>query len=86
MARKTLKGTIVSNKMAKTVVVRVGRKFSHPQYHKVVEKHQKYLAHAEKEHQVGEAVAIVECRPLSKRKRWRVVEEGKQTKSAKRKV
>lgn len=75
MSKKRLKGTIVSNKMNKTVVVRARRKFSHPLYHKVLEKHKKFLAHSERERQVGEVVTIEECRPLSKRKRWMVVEK-----------
>jgi small subunit ribosomal protein S17 len=76
LPKKKLVGKIVSTKMEKTVVVRVSRKYSHPRYHKVVEAHKKYLAHTEGGYQVGDQVTIVESKPISKRKRWKVVEEG----------
>jgi small subunit ribosomal protein S17 len=73
--RKTRVGTVVSDKMNKTVVVRVERRYSHPLYGKQVTRSKKYHAHDENnEYQVGDVVRIMETRPLSKLKRWRVVE------------
>ncbi len=74
-SRKVKKGIVVSNKMQKTVVVKVNRTFQHPQYGKVVTRSKKYYAHYENETplQVGDEVQIMETRPLSKLKRWRVV-------------
>ena len=77
MPKRRLKGKIVSVKMEKTVVVRVGRRYAHPRYRKVVEDHKKYYAHSDQKHVVGEEVTIEECRPLSKLKRWKVVETSK---------
>jgi small subunit ribosomal protein S17 len=72
--RKVQKGTVVSNKMQKTVVVKVERTFRHPKYGKVVTRAKKFYAHHESiPLQVGDEVQIVETRPLSKLKRWRVV-------------
>jgi small subunit ribosomal protein S17 len=75
MPKKRLIGEVVSNKMQKTVVVRVERLKEHPKYRKKYKVHKKYLAHVnnEKEYKIGEKVIIEECRPLSKRKRWRVI-------------
>ena len=75
-SRKIREGVVVSNKMDKTVTVRVERTLTHPRFHKVVTRAKKYYAHAEnsKEIQEGKKVRIVETRPLSKMKRWRVVE------------
>lgn len=73
--RKVQKGTVVSNKMQKTVVVKVERTFRHPFYGKVVTRAKKYYAHNETPVQIGDKVKIVETRPLSKLKRWRVVAE-----------
>lgn len=71
--RKLRKGEVVSNRMQKTVVVKVERKFSHPRYGKVVKRAKKYYAHDESGSlQIGDMVSIVETRPLSKLKRWRV--------------
>ncbi len=68
-------GTVVSNKMDKTVTVRVERVMQHPLYRKVVRRSKKYMVHDENnECRVGDVVKIMETRPLSKRKRWRVVE------------
>ncbi|HUJ08764.1 MAG TPA: 30S ribosomal protein S17 [Verrucomicrobiae bacterium] len=68
-------GEVISNKMDKTIVVEVARRVRHPQYLKVVTKHKKFYAHDEKrEAGVGDRVRIVETRPLSKLKRWRLVE------------
>lgn len=73
--RKTRVGTVVSNKTDKTVTVMVERRFPHPLYGKGVRRTKKYHAHDEKnEYQTGDVVKIMETRPLSKTKRWRVVE------------
>jgi small subunit ribosomal protein S17 len=73
--RKTRTGTVVSDKMDKTVVVLVERRYAHPLYGKQVRRSKKYHAHDENnEYNVGDVVRIVETRPLSKLKRWRVVE------------
>ncbi|MCP4164633.1 MAG: 30S ribosomal protein S17 [Chloroflexi bacterium] len=73
--RKVLTGTVVSNKMDKTVVVRVERVHRHPLYGKVVRTHKKYHAHdADNACDEGDVVHIRESRPISKRKRWVVVE------------
>ncbi|CAX10083.1 30S ribosomal protein S17 [Chlamydia trachomatis] len=71
--RKTKIGVVVSSKMEKTVVVRVKRVYSHPQYAKVVRDSSKYYAHNELDVKEGDTVRIQETRPLSKTKRWRVV-------------
>ncbi len=66
-------GIVTSNKMDKTVVVRVERRVKHPLYGKYVTRHVKYKAHDETNScQIGDKVRIVETRPLSKDKRWRV--------------
>ena len=68
-------GTVVSNKMDKTVVVSVGRKKKHPLYHKVMSVTERYKAHDDDNGcKLGDVVRIQECRPLSKDKRWRVVQ------------
>ena len=68
-------GKVTSNKMQKTVVVTVDRQFIHRLYKRVVRRSKKFLAHDEKnECRVGDLVRIQETRPLSRRKRWRVVE------------
>ncbi|AAF39609.1 30S ribosomal protein S17 [Chlamydia muridarum str. Nigg] len=72
--RKTKIGVVVSSKMEKTVVVRVERVYSHPQYAKVVRDSSKYYAHNELDVKEGDTVRIQETRPLSKTKRWRVVD------------
>ncbi|HET7321467.1 MAG TPA: 30S ribosomal protein S17 [Longimicrobiaceae bacterium] len=73
--RKTRTGVVVSDKMDKTVVVRVERRYAHPLYGKQVTRSKKYHAHDEKnEFHPGDVVRIVETRPLSKLKRWRVAE------------
>lgn len=72
---KTLTGTVVSNKMEKTVVVRVERKFRHPVYHKVIIRSKKLKAHCEgKKPNEGDVVSIRETRPISKDKKFIVVE------------
>jgi small subunit ribosomal protein S17 len=73
--RKTRTGTVVSDKMDKTVVVKVERRLAHPLYGKQVTRTKKYHAHDEKnEYNIGDVVRISETRPLSKLKRWRVSE------------
>ncbi len=73
--KKERVGEVVSNKMAKTIVVRVERRFPHPRFRKVVTAFKKFYAHDEKsEARLGDKVRIQECRPLSKTKRWRLVE------------
>ncbi len=68
-------GEVVSTKMNKTIVVEVTRRRAHPVYHRVVSSGKKFYAHDEKEAaQVGDVVRIVECRPLSRLKRWRLAE------------
>ena len=74
-ARKTKIGKVVSNKMDKTIVVRIDTKFKHPLYNKIMNKTLKVKAHDEENNcKVGDKVRIMETRPLSKDKRWRVVE------------
>ena len=73
--RKELIGVVISNKMNKTVTVEVSRKMRHPKYQKVVERSNKYYAHDESNSlAVGQKVRMMETRPLSKLKRWRVIE------------
>ena len=73
--RKERIGEVISNKMTKTIVVRVERRFPHPRFKKVVTGYKKFYAHDEKaEAKVGDTVRIEETRPLSKLKRWRLVE------------
>ena len=77
-AQKTLVGEVVSNKMNKTIVVEVERRVPHPTFKKIVRTTSKFSAHDEKEEAViGDKVLIEETRPLSKLKRWRLVEVQK---------
>jgi len=72
--RKERVGEVTANRMAKTIVVRVERRFAHPRYKKVVTSYHKFYAHDEKgEAKPGDRVRIEETRPLSKTKRWRLV-------------
>jgi small subunit ribosomal protein S17 len=72
--RKERVGEVISNKMAKTIVVQIERRFPHARYKKVVTAYSKFYAHDEKaEAKVGDKVRIEETRPLSKLKRWRLV-------------
>ena len=72
--RKQRVGEVISNKMAKTIVVQVQRRFPHPRYKKVVTAYKKLYAHDEKgEAKVGDHVRIEETRPVSRLKRWRLV-------------
>jgi len=73
--RKQRVGEVVSNKMTKTIVVRVERRFPHPKYKKIITSYKKFYAHDEKaEAKIGDTVCIEESRPLSKLKRWRLIE------------
>lgn len=73
--RRRLNGTVVSNKMDKTVVVRVDRTYRHPLYGKVIRSSKKFMAHDEDNVcEIGDLVVIVESRPLSRHKRWFVQE------------
>ena len=73
--RKTRVGIVTSNKMDKTITVAVERKVKHPMYGKFVKKTSKFHAHDEKDEcTIGDIVKIMETRPLSKTKRWRLIE------------
>jgi small subunit ribosomal protein S17 len=75
MPKRVLQGVVVSDACDKTVVVRVDRRFRHPVYKKFITRSKKYMAHDESNaRKVGETVRIEESRPLSKRKRWVVIE------------
>jgi len=72
--RKKRSGVVTSNRMNKTIVVKVERRMTHPLYHKVLTRAKSYYAHDEKnEAKIGDQVEIEETRPLSKLKRWRLV-------------
>ncbi len=77
MPRRVMQGTVVSDKGDKTVTVLVERRVMHPVYKKFIRQSKKYAAHDEGNlFKVGDAVSIIECRPISKRKRWTVVTEA----------
>ena len=75
MPKRKLQGVVVSNKMQKTVVVRVERVKQHPKYKRRYKVHKRYKAHVEdeSEFQIGDKVIIEECRPISKEKKWKVI-------------
>ena len=76
MSKRILKGKVVSSKNDKTVVVQVVRKFQHPFYGKVISRTKKYHAHDENnKFKEGDAVKIIECAPISKKKTWEVTEK-----------
>lgn len=76
MPRRVLQGTVVSDKGDKTITILVERRVMHPIYKKYIRTSKKYAAHDETNScKVGEKVSIIECRPISKRKRWTVVDE-----------
>ena len=76
MTKKVLKGTVVSAKSNKTIVVEVTRKFKHPFYEKVIKRSKKYHAHDEEnKFKNGDEVSIIECKPISKRKTWQVIKK-----------
>jgi len=73
--RKTRTGKVVSNKMAKSIIVAIERKVAHPLYKKYFKRTTKFYAHDEKnEANIGDMVKIMETRPMSKTKRWRLIE------------
>ncbi len=75
MSKKIYTGKVISNKMDKTVVVAVTRLFQHPVYKKTVKRVTKFKAHDEQNKcQIGDVVKIIEVRPLSKEKRWAVID------------
>tara|TARA_Y100000768_G_scaffold287454_1_gene221725 strand:- start:1939 stop:2166 length:228 start_codon:yes stop_codon:yes gene_type:complete len=75
MTKKILKGKVKSTKSNKTIVVEVVRKYRHPFYGKVIRRSKKYHAHDEKnKFKEGENVSIIETKPISKLKRWQVIE------------
>ena len=81
--RKERVGEVVSNKMTKTIVVRVERRFRHAEFKKVVTSYKKFYAHDEKsEAKPGDKVRIEETRPLSKTKSWRLVQVLQKNKAA----
>ena len=74
MPKRVLKGTVVSDKPDKSVVVSVERRVIHPIYKKFIRRSKRYMAHDEaNQFKVGDQVRIIECRPISARKRWQVV-------------
>ena len=76
MPKRQLTGTVISNKMQKTVVVRVERIKEHPKYKRRYRVYKKYKAHTDVgEYGIGDKVIIEETRPLSKEKRWRVIKK-----------
>jgi len=72
--RRVIQGAVTSDRMDKSITVTIERRFKHPKYKKYIRKHTKVHAHdAENQAAVGDTVEIMECRPLSKSKRWRLV-------------
>jgi small subunit ribosomal protein S17 len=77
MPRRVLQGTVVSDKNDKTIIVAVERRVMHPVYKKFIRRSKRYAAHDEgNAHKIGDVVFIRECRPISKSKRWEVVDES----------
>ena len=75
MSKKTLQGKVIKDKNDKTIVVLVKRKYSHPFFGKVMTSAKKYHAHDEKnKFKEGEKVSIIECKPISKKKTWQVID------------
>ena len=84
MPKNQLKGTVVSDKMNKTIVVEIESTKKHPKYEKRYKSHKKYKAHDEKnEYKVGDKVVIEETRPISKDKKWRIVDEKSEARNPK---
>ena len=76
MTKRILQGHVVSSKNNKTVVVKVKRRFRHPFYGKVISRSKKYHAHDEKnKFKIGDDIKIIESKPYSKKKRWKVVDK-----------
>ena len=85
MPRRVLQGTVVSDKGDKTITVLVERRVMHPIYKKYIRKSKKYAAHDElNSKKIGDFVSIIECAPISKRKRWTLVDEKAESKPAKK--
>lgn len=85
VSRKTRVGSVISNKMDKTVVVRVERRVAHPRFRKFIRSFKKYYAHDESNSlQIGDVVRIEETRPLSKLKRWKFVDMVRENVEARR--
>ena len=77
MPKRVMQGVVVSDKMNKTVTVKVERRIMHPLYKKFILRSKKYAAHDEANAcKIGDIVSIRECRPISKRKKWEVLSEG----------
>ncbi len=77
MPKRIMQGVVVSDKMDKTVTVKVQRRIKHPLYKKFINRSKKYAAHDENNaFKLGDAVSIRECKPISKRKKWEVLTEG----------
>ena len=77
MPRRVMRGTVVGDKADKTIIVRVDRRVMHPLYKKVVRRSKRYAAHDDgNTHKVGDIVQIRECAPISKRKRWIVLDDA----------
>ena len=77
MPKRVMQGVVVSDKMDKTVTVKVERRIMHPLYKKFIRRSKKYAAHDEDNIcKVGDRVSIRECKPISKRKKWEVLSEG----------
>jgi small subunit ribosomal protein S17 len=86
MPRRVLQGTVVSDKGDKTITVLVERRIMHPIYKKYIRKSKKYAAHDETNSRtLGDVVEIVECAPISKRKRWTLVDAAAKTAAAAKK-
>jgi len=82
MPKGVLEGVVVSDKMQKTIVVRVERRVMDPVYGKYVRRSKKYSAHDEANvYKIGDLVQIRECRPISKSKRWEVISGGRTVKA-----
>ena len=78
MAKKILKGKVVSDKRNKTITVMVERKFQHPLFKKIIKSRKKYHAHDEKNiYKIGDVVSIIESKPISKQVKFKVLEEQK---------
>lgn len=77
MPKRVMQGVVVSDKMDKTVTVKVERRIKHPLYKKFINRSKKYAAHDENNsYKLGDSVSIRECKPISKRKKWEVLTEG----------
>ena len=77
MPKRIMQGVVVSDKMEKTIVVNVERKFPHPLYKKFIKRSKRYHVHDEdNQFKMGDVVNIQECRPLSKSKRWEVISDS----------